>query len=395
MRRATTAIALAVLVGLLTLPVAGASSAGEGSGVLTMAVYGDAPYGLTNTDTSQTLATPAFVAAVNADPDVSTVVHVGDIHSGKQFCTEAYDRTIAELWTHFEDSLVFTPGDNEWADCHKVAQGGGLYDAATGRITYVIDPATGLPADFAGGEPLANLALVRSLFFAEPGRTLGGGQLHVQSQATAYDRAHPEDAAFVENVRWQRRGVQFVAVDVPGGNNNDTDPWYKTPTAGDPQLAEVRDRTAADLRWLAATFAQARDDGARAVVVIMQADMWDLDGNVVAHIARYEPFVAALAEESTAFGNPVLMLNGDSHIFRSDNPLSPTAPCLVEGADGVEVPCASEAGLHPGYDVANFHRIVVHGSTFPLEWLKLSIAPGATVPGPTTFGPFSWSRQRP
>ena len=173
MRRATTAIALAVLVGLLTLPVAGASSAGEGSGVLTMAVYGDAPYGLTNTDTSQTLATPAFVAAVNADPDVSTVVHVGDIHSGKQFCTEAYDRTIAELWTHFEDPLVFTPGDNEWADCHKVAQGGGLYDAATGRINYVLDPATGLPADFAGGEPLANLALVRSLFFAEPGRTLG------------------------------------------------------------------------------------------------------------------------------------------------------------------------------------------------------------------------------
>ena len=212
MRRATTAIALAVLVGLLTLPVAGASSAGEGSGVLTMAVYGDAPYGLTNTDTSQTLATPAFVASVNADPDVSTVVHVGDIHSGKQYCTEAYDRTIAELWTRFEDSLVYTPGDNEWADCHKAAEGGGLYDAATGRITYVLDPATDLPVDFAGGDPLANLALVRSIFFAEPGRTLGGGKLHVQSRRRrAYDRAHPDDAAFVENVDVGASGVLFVA----------------------------------------------------------------------------------------------------------------------------------------------------------------------------------------
>jgi len=25
--------------------------------------------------------------------------------------------------------------------------------------------------------------------------------------------------------------------------------------------------------------------------------------------------------------------------------------------------------------VPNFHRIVVHGSTFPLEWLKLTIDP--------------------
>ena len=47
----------------------------------TLAAYGDAPYGTTPTDTSETLATPAFIANVNADPDVSLVVHVGDIHS--------------------------------------------------------------------------------------------------------------------------------------------------------------------------------------------------------------------------------------------------------------------------------------------------------------------------
>ena len=43
-------------------------------GSFTYAVYGDAPYLVNPTDTSETDATPAFIDAVNADPDVSTVV---------------------------------------------------------------------------------------------------------------------------------------------------------------------------------------------------------------------------------------------------------------------------------------------------------------------------------
>jgi hypothetical protein len=48
---------------------------------------------------------------------------------------------------------------------------------------------------------------------------------------------------------------------------------------------------------------------------------------------------------------------------------------------------------HPSYDVANFHRIVVHGSTFPLEWLKVTATPQRGNPTTaTSFGPFA--RQR-
>ena len=83
------------------------------------------------------------------------------------------------------------------------------------------------------------------------------------------------------------------------------------------------------------------------------------------------------------------MLNGDSHVYRSDNPLSSIAPCTWE----LTSPCTSVASIHPGYEVANFHRIVVHGSTFPLEWLKLTIDPGANGNSTTSFGPFSWARQ--
>jgi hypothetical protein len=55
---------------------------------------------------------------------------------------------------------------------------------------------------------------------------------------------------------------------------------------------------------------------------------------------------------------------------------------------------------HPGspahYDVQNFHRVVVHGSTEPLEWLRLTITPGVNAsPSANAFGPFSWTRVLP
>jgi hypothetical protein len=40
--------------------------------------------------------------------------------------------------------------------------------------------------------------------------------------------------------------------------------------------------------------------------------------------------------------------------------------------------------------------VVVHGSTFPLEWLRLTVDPQAdNAPGATAFGPFSWQRIQP
>ena len=89
--------------------------------------------------------------------------------------------------------------------------------------------------------------------------------------------------------------------------------------------------------------------------------------------------IQSIADHTTAFAKPVLMFNGDSHVYLSDNPLSAADPLHF---------------IHPAYDVANFHRIVVHGSTFPLEWLRLTVDPRATNPTTdTSFGPFSWERE--
>jgi hypothetical protein len=371
-------------------PAMAEPSAGHG---FTLAVYGDAPYGTSPTDTAQLQATPAFVDSINNDPQVSLVAHVGDIHSGKQYCTQAYDQSVYNLWTRYQKPVVYTPGDNEWTDCHKAAEGGGTYNSATQQIDYVLDPVTHQPIDYANGNPAANLDLVRSTFFSKPGRTLGSGKQPVLSQAKVYDRAHPTDSKYVENVMWQQKGIQFVTLNIPGGSNNDNDVWYGAPSQSAAQAKEVAERTAADLRWLDRAFSQAEEDHAKGVVIFSQADMWDVDGKIPAHLTEYDPFVASVASHTSRFGKSVLMFNGDSHLYKSENPLSPSAPCVGEVAGGGEGACASVTSAHPGYDVPNFHRVVVHGETFPLEWLKLTIDTNANNPASANaFGPFSWQR---
>lgn len=380
MRKTALMAASAAAFALLpTLPV----FAGNGTAIdrsanpLVMAVYGDAPYGTNPADTSELDATPAFIDSVNADPKVRLVMHVGDIHSGKQYCTAAYDQTISDLWTRFNDPVVYTPGDNEWTDCHKVTEGGGTYNPTTHQIDYVRD-GSGQPVDYAKGDPVANLDLVRSLFFPDPGSTIGGQRKTVLSQAQNFDPAHPSDAKYVENVMWEESRVLFVTIDLPGGSNNDNDVWYGAPAQSAAQAQEVAERTGADLRWLDAAFARAKADGVQGVLIGAQADMWDPEKGA-AHQTAYEPFVKSVADHTTALGRPVLMINGDSHVYRSGDPLSPSDPAYA---------------MHPYYDVANFHRIVVHGSTFPLEWLRLTVDPRAAGQ-PTTstsFGPFSWER---
>jgi hypothetical protein len=391
-------VSLAAATALIAVPLGIAATGTAGAAVAnpdvtTLAVYGDSPYGITNADTSQTDRTAAFISTINADPDVSLVLHVGDIHSGKQNCTVAYDTTVRDLWTGYVDPLVYTPGDNEWTDCNKAGEGGGAYNATTGQIDYKTNP-DGSFVDYAHGDPIANLALVRSLFFPVAGRTLGANSIPVISQAKAYDRRFPTDGQFVENVMWENNDVVFVTINVPGGSNNDSDVWYGAPAAQitPEQVAERENRTGATTRWLEAAFRLAAREHAKGVVIGAQADMWDPEKGA-AHQVGYAPIVASLASLTASFGKPVLMINGDSHVYRSDNPLSQTAGCTWETTTA---PCTSVAGVQAGnYEVPNFHRLVVHGSTFPLEWLKLTI--NSDVRGiastDTSFGLFSWARQ--
>ena len=338
--------------------------------VLNIAVYGDSPYGTSNADKAQFNATPAFIKTINNDPDVSLVVHVGDIHSGKESCSLAYDQAIHDFWKSFKSPLVYTPGDNEWTDCNKSGEG--------------------------GSDPLVNLAYVRDTFFATPGNAIAVDK-PLLSQSQNFDPRYPTDAAYVENVMWQQSGIVFVTMNLPGGSNNDEDNWFGL-TRTQAQTDEILNRTGADLRWLDKAFALAKSSHARAVVIVAQADMWDLDSKAPSHIMAYRQFVDSIALHATDFARPVLLLNGDSHNYRSDNPLAKGAPCVKEvaGNQSAQAPCTDDAydNQPNGYNVTNFHRIVVHGSTPQMEWLKLTVKPGESEgrDGPDAFGPFSWKR---
>src|SRR5262249_50196396 len=151
-----------------------------------------------------------------------------------------------------------------------------------------------------------------------------------------------------------------------GGSNNDQDIWYKTPAESAAQTQERTERTQADVDWLNAAFTRAKTDGAEGVVVFEQADMWDLDGKAPAHIAGYKPFIDAIAAGATSFGGPTLLYNGDSHVYRSDNPFVNNSPCQTEsGTCGDDAYDNQSPNGIAHDDVTNVHRITVHGSTFP------------------------------
>ena len=101
----------------------------------TLAIIGDTPYG-----DQQEAAFPRLVAAVNDDPDVETVVHLGDIKNGSSTCDDARFIRLRALYDTFEDPFLYTPGDNEWTDCHRPAAGGYVPTERLARIRSCSTP---------------------------------------------------------------------------------------------------------------------------------------------------------------------------------------------------------------------------------------------------------------
>lgn len=329
---------LAAVATLAVSPSAHADhSARRGKKPLVMAVIGDTPYG-----GAQVTDFPNLIDALNADQDVRGVVHVGDIKNGSSACSDAYfDAFLAEV-ERLEAPLYYTPGDNEWTDCHRAAAG--KYD------------------------PLERLDALRETFFPVPGLTLGAEERWTLTQAL-----DPRHSTFRENLLWSDASVVFSTVHVVGSNNGFA-PWFGDDTTDalvdDPtrREAEATARTAAAVQWIAHTFQLAQLKRAKAVAIFMQADMWDaysvanglpLDG--------FEPIVEELAERARRFGKPVLVVQGDSHNFLVDHPLAEGSP--VHGVTTA---------------APNVTRLVVQGANTS-EWLKLSVNPSS----PEVF---SWER---
>ncbi|MDO7869149.1 metallophosphoesterase family protein [Nocardioides jiangxiensis] len=316
--RTRTALGLTTAALLTTTLAAPAGAARPDTApAYTFAVIGDIPYGA-----AQVAAFPGWVDQISADPDVQLVAHLGDIKSGSTTCDDAYFAAIRTQFDRFDTPLVYTPGDNEWTDCHRPNNGG--YD------------------------PYERLDRVRQVFFDHPGTTLGV-PMAVEAQP-----------AYPENVAWRAGGVTFTTAHVVGSNNGMA-PWTGATAPNERQLAEVPARTRADIAQLHHAFTEAQENGDRAVVVMQQADVFDPTWTpTFADFSAFKPWVQALVEESAAFDGKVYLFDGDSHVFHVDRPLADGSPWLdFYGVDG---------------SAGNLTRVTVDGSSNNTGWLKVRVA---------------------
>lgn len=263
------------------------------------ALLGDNPYPPANVPRFENL-----IRDVNDVTDLTWVVHVGDILGPNIVgCSDEVLRARFALYQGFAFPFVFTPGDNDWFDCRGPDAGG--YD------------------------PYERLNFLRTLFFASPGVTTGGGQMEVQTQ-----RSEPEFEKFVENAMWTREGVVFSTFHLIG-----------LPRSEDP--VGVERRMDAALSWIAKTFELAKASGSVGVFMATQADPWVVSGlqGLVRRMCAdcfdprpgLERLYPALERETMAFDGPVVLAVGDTHVFRVDKPLySADTGLLIENFTRVE-----------------------------------------------------------
>ncbi|MCZ7564569.1 MAG: hypothetical protein M5U08_12970 [Burkholderiales bacterium] len=293
----------AALAALLALGAAGRLAAQER---FSFALTGDAPY-----FDLEVPAVAAMLAEIDAAP-VAFVVHLGDLKRASAPCTDELFEARRALLDRSAHPLVFVPGDNEWTDCHRTAS-----------------------------DPLERLAALRRIFHAGD-ESLGRRRIALERQSV-----DPRFAGFREHVRWIRGGVVFVALNVPGSNND----LGRSPVAG----AEHRQRMAAVFDWLDEAVRLAEARRLAGVAIMLHGDpRFDRDGN---HRARRPDGYLALRNVLRAhagwFKRPMLIAHGDSHAFVLDRP-------LVDPQRGVR------------FD--NVTRVQVPGSPI-VEWVRVDVDP--------------------
>jgi uncharacterized protein YkuJ len=255
---------------------------------------GDNPYGI------PAEVNPSFEVLIKTinDRAPAFAVHIGDTKSGSTLCDNAMLDQQLKYMNTFASALIYTPGDNEWTDCHR--EKAGKFD------------------------PLERLDYLRKAYFADPAKSLGAVPMAVETQSALMADTF---AKFAENRRFVKDGVMFMTAHVVGSNNNFE---VRDPKA----VAEYFERDAANVAWLENTFDVAKAQDAKAVVVAYQADMFEFDFNefqdeTFLRHSGYQNFGSALVKKANEFGRPVLIVHGDSHIYRVYRPFSKTAPNIT------------------------------------------------------------------
>ena len=235
------------------------------------------------------------------------VVHVGDFEADPRTyvrdpdkiskpCTNEQYHKVRAQFQKSSNPLIFTPGDNDWTDCHIL-----------------------------NFDPLERLNMVRSIFFPD-GKALGMKQFATKNQASS-----PQFAKFKENLSWTVNRVSFATMHIVGSNDN------KGRNAE--MDAEAKERTAANIAWLQNVFAEAKKSNAIGLVLMTQANPGFETHWTPSLIDRYfrlfpgvsppkqmppsgfDEILTALELQMQNYHNPVLFIHGDTHIFHVGKPL--------------------------------------------------------------------------
>jgi hypothetical protein len=242
------------------------------AGPLRFFAVGDLPYLQSEMDPLRDLFDSAVVERT------PFLIHVGDIKGGSAPCTDANLVVIADLFRGQPVPVVYTPGDNEWTDCHR--RGAGAKD------------------------PLVRLAKVRERFFDDPG-VLRLDRLGVVRSEDSDGRAYPENYVFMHD------DILFVVLHVVGSNNGYQP---KDPAA----VAEFEARDAANIRLLRDTSVRAKERDASALVLVFHANPFFEKARPPHGFVAFRQALLALMD---VYPGPVLAIHGDTHRFKHDRPL--------------------------------------------------------------------------
>jgi hypothetical protein len=354
LRAWATAAATLLLIGCAQLP---APRAAAGPAPYAIGLWGDLPYSARQ----EQVGLPNLIADMNAH-GLAFTVHNGDLKQGSGSpCDDALYQRALGWFNALSGAAMFTPGDNDWADCDRASNGG-----------------------FNARERLDH---ERQVFFATP-LSLGREPLRQQVQAEPACLGYRGPVPCSENRRWQVGGVTYVTLNVTGSCNNLCDEA--------PDRDEYTARNAANLHWLRASFAAARQAGSVAVMLVSQANPgWDqTDPRAPRRDPRtlqqapadrnpdgFREFLLALREEVIAFRRPVAYVHGDSHYLRIDKPFTDSRGRRLENFTRVET--VGNQAEHGNNDVHWLRVLVDPASREVFAWQPM-VVPGnrEAVPAP-------------
>ena len=260
---------------------------------------GDMPYSLPK----DFVRYERLIKAINADKPAFSIF-VGDTKSGETPCTDEYMEKTTGYFNSFDAPLIYSIGDNEWTDCHRTLAGS--YD------------------------PIERLDRIRKTQFVDQ-HSFGKRRMTLTRQSDVM----PQFAKFVENSLWVKGKFVFVSLHIPGSNNN----YERTPAS----TQEYLERNTANLAWIEYAFQLAQKKSAAGILFAFQADMFYSPPGVVNN--QNSGFVDTLnqfrsmAEKTTL---PILLIHGDSHRLRIDQPLLDSNRRVLENVYRLEVMGADE-----------------------------------------------------